>query len=445
MKRTVLCLLLPAVLLLASCRPGTDVPAQSVSPPPSSPAAETESWSGIDIFSSAQTPLPAEPSPLPQETAEPDTPADAAQPDYKALKCRSISFSDTLLAGITFASGGRKLALPMPEDWIVEAMPSPVMDILYQGSCIGTISSKQPYTAVEKYEIQARVKEELRAERAVCSVNEDGKTVYKRLYSFTDTLAQSTIYVSLDYTALDDAMFFMLFENAAIPTETAAVRHISLFPQNGSDQILILGNSFIATSEIGSFLEQFFIRADKAYTLRAVSRGYASVEDYAREEWLEEIRTGRYCAVFQCGLYAPNDVEQFVKVKRACEDSHTRLVLFPAHNENKSFIRQIEDRYPEVICLNWQEEIDRLIKSPQCRAVYRDFCIDDAHQHTTPLGGYVGAHLIYRALFEEIPPYYVGENPLSMESISFYLGSYVDTGKAEELKLERVYQLKQES
>ena len=129
-------------------------------------------------------------------------------------------------------------------------------------------------------------------------------------------------------------------------------------------------------------------------------------------------------------------------MKQACSDSYTRLVLFPAHNENKSFIRQIEDRHPEVICLNWQEEINRLIKSSQCRAVYRDFCIDDAHQHTTPLGGYVGAHLIYRALFQEIPPYYVGETPLSMESISFYLGSYTDTGKAEEIKFERMYSLR---
>ena len=441
MRRTVLCLLLSAVLLLTSCRRDPDMPAQGVLAS-ASPAAETESWSGIDLFASVKTLLPAEPSPPPRETAQPDTPPEAAQPEYKAFKCRRISFSDTLQTGITFASGGRRLALPLPEDWIVEAMPAPAMDILYQGSRIGTISRTQPYTAVEKYELRAWVRENLQAERAVCKVIEDGKTVYKRLYSFTDTLAQSTIYVSVDYTALDDAMFFMLFENAAISAETGGAQHISLFPQNGSDQILILGNSFIATSEIGSFLEQFLIRADKPYTLRAVSRGYASVEDYAQEEWLQAIREGRYCAVFQCGLYAPNDVDQFVKVKQACSDSYTRLVLFPAHNENKSFIRQIEDRHPEVICLNWQEEINRLIKSSQCRAVYRDFCIDDAHQHTTPLGGYVGAHLIYRALFQEIPPYYVGETPLSMESISFYLGSYTDTGKAEEIKFERMYSLR---
>lgn len=148
MRRTVLCLLLSAVLLLTSCSRDPDMPAQGVLAS-ASPAAETESWSGIDLFASVKTLLPAEPSPPPRETAQPDTQPEAAQPEYKAFKCRRISFSDTLQTGITFASGGRRLALPLPEDWIVEAMPAPAMDILYQGSRIGTISSTQPYTAVE--------------------------------------------------------------------------------------------------------------------------------------------------------------------------------------------------------------------------------------------------------------------------------------------------------
>ena len=51
-------------------------------------------------------------------------------------------------------------------------------------------------------------------------------------------------------------------------------------------------------------------------------------------------------------------------------------------------------------CLSWKEEIDALISGG---VRYDDMCMNDMHQHSTPLAGYVGAHLIYRNLFDKIP------------------------------------------
>ena len=53
-----------------------------------------------------------------------------------------------------------------------------------------------------------------------------------------------------------------------------------------------------------------------------------------------------------------------------------------------------------------------------------DFCIDDQHKHSTPLAGYVGAHMIYRAIFGEIPKKYQSNY---FDSASYYatLGDYV--------------------
>ncbi len=446
MKRAVVGFLASVILLFTCCAPAPhDTGTLVDTPSPTVFTAEEEHvWSGIDEFSfTSQTPLPEQTFPLLQEsTSAPAISSGPVQtPGYRALSCRAISFSDMLQSGISFASGGRRLALPLPEDWVIETTAASVIPIRYNGRQIGTISSTLPHTPLEKYEIRARAEEDLQAERAVHKVQQDGKTEYKRVYSFTDTVNKSTIYISFDYTQMDDAIFLLLFENAKIPQDAGDTEKVTLL-SDASDTILILGNSFIGTSEIGVFLEQFLQRGEKKYHLQAVSRGYASVEDYAQEEWLQQIRAGKYCVVFQCGLYAPNDVEQFIKVKQACEFSNTRLVLFPAHNENKSFIQQIQSRYPDVICLSWQEEIDRLIESPRCRAAYADFCIDDAHQHTKPLGGYVGAHLIYRALFQEIPPRFTGNYPMPMQEISMLLGSYTDTGKIEEIVFDKLYALK---
>ena len=56
-----------------------------------------------------------------------------------------------------------------------------------------------------------------------------------------------------------------------------------------------------------------------------------------------------------------------------------------------------------------------------------DMYVQDANNHSTPLAGYVGAHMVYRAIFGEIPTgTLVGEVKTSYARAK--LGDYVRLG-----------------
>ncbi len=189
---------------------------------------------------------------------------------------------------------------------------------------------------------------------------------------------------------------------------------------NSSNTILILGNSFIGTSEIGAFLDDMLARGNTQMTCEAISRGYATVQTYTSDTYLmETIAEGQYCYVFQCGFYRYKDAVALEEMAAACKASNTGLVAFPAHNEQEDVINMIGD----VPLLNWKGEINAIIDRG---VAYRDFCIDDAHQHSTPLAGYVGAGLIYRAVLRKNPPE-LSQAPLTMWEVEQTLGSYTRT------------------
>ena len=71
-----------------------------------------------------------------------------------------------------------------------------------------------------------------------------------------------------------------------------------------------------------------------------------------------------------------------------------------------------------MFCLNWKAELDGLILGGVDRW---ELCIDDAHDHSRPLAGYVGAHMIYRAIYGELPT-----QPLSSSLSQGYIDSILD-------------------
>jgi hypothetical protein len=56
--------------------------------------------------------------------------------------------------------------------------------------------------------------------------------------------------------------------------------------------------------------------------------------------------------------------------------------------------------------------------------------INDSHKHSTPLAGYVGASMIYRALYGEMPTTEVSYSAcgVSQGTVEGLLGDYVETG-----------------
>jgi len=82
----------------------------------------------------------------------------------------------------------------------------------------------------------------------------------------------------------------------------------------------------------------------------------------------------------------------------------------------------VEMEHPDFQILDWKGELDSLIDSGVNRW---DLCYDDTYDHSTPLAGYVGAHMIYRTLFRQVPPATTDASPLAFNKIQEKLGSYV--------------------
>lgn len=202
--------------------------------------------------------------------------------------------------------------------------------------------------------------------------------------------------------------------------------------RDNRNTVLILGNSFINTSNVGSILQTM---CGSDLFVEAHSRGYASVATYAQDEYmLQNIRLGNYSVVFICGFYNYSDVVELTKIVDACEYSNTKIAIFPAHNEVSSLIEDAATMYPNTVVIDWKKEINILISKG---IDYYNFCIDDQHQHSTPLAGYVGAHMIYRAVFNEIPQTtsfsQVPETQINL------LGDYVSNGKITSLDENSIY------
>ena len=194
---------------------------------------------------------------------------------------------------------------------------------------------------------------------------------------------------------------------------------------SAKSSVLILGNSFIGTSKIGGILQEMCNQNGKNCTVTAYSRGYANIGTYATDSSVvDSIKAKNFGAVFLCGCYTSDTeiVSHYGTLKAACDTAGIPLVLFPAHNEHNSSINQVRNKYPDDLYLNWKGEINRLISEKGISEWA--FCKDDEHKHSTPLAGYVGAHMIYRAIFGEIPPKYQSS---VFDSASYYatLGDYV--------------------
>ena len=261
-------------------------------------------------------------------------------------------------------------------------------------------------------------------ERVGAGAGVDYRYRYDYVYWFEDEMRTLTLAVAL--SELDEIGEEILFTSAATVEKTTSETIGVLSDYLGdSSSILILGNSFIGSSDIGNILREMLRVNGKGCAVTAISRGYARVETYINDAALmEKIRSGVYDAVFICGFYAAAEIKNLGVLKEACDKSFTELVVFPAHNENASYVATASETYPSLVCLNWKAEIERLIKGGVNQW---DMCIDDSHKHSTPLAGYVGAHMIYRAIYGELPTAPM-QSALSQSYVDRILGNYASVG-----------------
>jgi len=331
---------------------------------------------------------------------------------------------------ISFHSIPFSVSLSLPEEWeLKEAEEISTRIILRDGKEIGRLY-KGEATDLDEWKTVATRKSDLTGfpiEEHIEKRGTKDTLVFRFRYYFAveKNGEKCPLTLTADYTEVGSNVSFRLLNQTEITKETGGDRLGDLAGLENA-KIAILGNSFINSSRIGSILEEMLINHGKKATVTDYSWGYATVKTFVEDPTLmSEIRGGAYDVVFLCGFYSASEATNLTAMKEACDASGTRLVLFPAHNEKRTTITEAAIRHLSLYVMDWKQEIDSLIAEGIDKW---DFCIDDQHGHSRPLAGYVGAHMIYRAIYGELPTLDGGCSYVSTAQIQQLLGDYLKTG-----------------
>ena len=367
--------------------------------------------------------------PLTPETEPPETEPPETEPplDHRTLECLAVD--EWKRVGITWSGVDETVVMDIPLNWTLKKYDGSTYIILRDGRDIGDIRLGDPSTAlaVESSRTYLNGDGDVELCTQVRRVREGSGEGFRRLLGFfyADGAAEHTVYLEIDYTELDDAAVEHIGADFDKGSRDDVVT-VSLAGGNASNKILVAGNSFVRTSSVGVFLTQFTENGGQPYEIEWISTSSVTIVYYLGAEWLARIRSGEFHAIAMCGLYYAANVADLHLLIDACRVSDTVLVMFPAYNESSKQIASAKAKYPGLTVLNWKDEINRFIDAGISKW---DFCINDSYLHSKPLAGYVGAHMLYMTLFDEVPPEYEGDSPLSMTYIREKLGdTYVRTG-----------------
>ncbi len=345
---------------------------------------------------------------------------------YQDLKCRSIPTDKWQNIKLLNTDTKMCVKFQIPIDWSLEKANANTFKILRNGKKIGAISTKDFAEPKESYQVNSQIKQNTEITMQIDLCSETFKDAYYHYFEITSTQKKETFSfkMQINYTELDE-------DAANNITNSVTYLHkinplIPLSKTNDSKQILIIGNSLVATSQIDQFLEDMLTSIQSEYYTNAISIGMATVSTFVNDPAIcDSISQGDYCYVFMCGFYSADAIEKLNVIKDACKASKTQLVIFPAHNENREIIESAVYEHDDTQFLDWKGEIDAIIDTG---VDYFDFCINDNHKHSKPLAGYVGAHMIFKSLFGTPVPALSDFAPLSNEFVNAKLGDYVKSG-----------------
>ena len=359
------------------------------------------------------------------------------QVTYEDITCVEIYSYNTV--SFSVSDENTVLRIMLPEEWNLKKNGSSY-NIIKNSKKIGTISSTTIKTDKKTVNVfnHTVVHDELEITHDINRVTSAKKPTFTRTitYKYNDIKGKKrSIILNIPYQEINIDAADRMVNQATLYVNTIGQNLGILKINDNRNKVLVLGNSFIATSQIGSILQEM---CGDSIVVDADSRGYARVTTYATDEnMMSTIREGNYSAVFMCGFYDDGSVPSFQTIIDACKFSNTKLAMFPAHNENDTIISLARAQYPSTIMVDWKSEINALINNG---ISYNDFCIDDSHKHSTALAGYVGAHMIYRAVFGKIPTK-TDFTAVSQNSV-LSLGDYVTTGIANSYSNKEIYSLK---
>ena len=427
---------------------GTNVPevtthehsgGETTVPSTGNPGGETTAPSDLQggettVPSTGETTEPPVTTAPPPETDPPVTDPPVTEPPkpivdtaYESIQCVEASgFSE-----MTFGKKEDKarLTLTLPSDWRFIKRSNLQYEIYRGGSIIGFLTwgdSADPAWEILKTEKKSKNGVDYQVHIEKSTEGDTASYRYRLSFSIADGKEENEMTLCVEYAQL--SAFSKSKLQSAVKLKTADSMGFGLVKNSKAKQsVLILGNSFIGSSQVGTIFREMTRNNGKNTSVTAIATGMANVATYAaRSDILSDIRSGKYGVLFMCGFYSSSQSDSLDVIEAACKASGTTLVIFPAHNESASAVEYAVSKHPDALYLNWKGELDTLIEGGVDRW---DLCVDDAYDHSTELAGYVGAHMIYRAIFGTVPGGSVS-NVISQTRVNSLLGDYAKTGAA---------------
>lgn len=347
--------------------------------------------------------------------------------EYRSLTCREVSAITWKTVRLVHPSSGTDVCLDIPADWTFLKQGEDTYEIRRDGGVIGCLTTAVLPSAQERLDSVSMEGDLHKTYQVFCYREAEQNVIYRtlRFVNMQQEAAVCGFYFKILYAELDDAAAETLVASLEKNVNT------ELLPPdegNGSRQLLIAGNSFVSdsSSQIGTFLNAMLAQGDTGYTATVVCKGGQGLQAFSSDEMLlQRIRSGEFCYVFQCGFYSNDAAYKLSVIQQACDVSNTKLVIFPAHNEQEPHVTTARLGHDRAYFLDWKSEVQSFIDSGMDREI---FCYNDYHQHSTAMAGYIGAHMIYRSLFKAVPPELTDPTLLTTAYVRTVLGTdYVDT------------------
>lgn len=377
--------------------------------------------------------VPAQPngSEQPQEPERPKVEPVIAPDELETVRQLS-QFKETSFA---FEGGNTALRIKIPQEWTC-LRKGDAFELLKDGILIGQVtqgvSDNKTMTVAKTLNYEGVT---VKIYTGILTLENVTEPYYRIGFSYQDGQKFKTVTVEVKQSEVDATFIRWCAQPEALVIQSYNSIPTVLFEEgNGAENMLLIGNSFLfdTYSNIIKILRHLTQTAPKKEGVPySFANGYATIATCAtgtEEKYVNirgDIESGAFNIVFLCGLYGAEDVEGIAVIKRLCDASNTRLVLLPAHNESRALIEEAKTTYPTLPCLDWKAEIDDLIKNGVDE---EEFVNDDAHGHSKPLAGYVGAHMIYRCIYGEIPPTLLKGAAIDQSYVDSMLGSYVYGG-----------------
>lgn len=255
-------------------------------------------------------------------------------------------------------------------------------------------------------------------------------TVYRRII-FTyesPTRKSESICIDVEYYYLSkNALSRMMTIISCKKTYTDTYYNL-LNGKKDTYSVLIFGNSFLDTSDLANSINELSQGSIVAESI-VIEDGQA--DDFLNDRWcMSRILSMEYDIVLLGGLYPDEkNIKAANTIFSVCSAENIDFAIMPAHNEDRETIKKTLEYYGSgslMKLLDWKNEIESLIES----GISIDyFCNDNPDKNSTPLAGYVGANMIYRAIFGKAPTYDMSAKILSSNELKI-LHDYLDKGCA---------------